>query len=186
MNQIMEFLRQLLTWLSPFVIVAPWEQAIRVRAGKHLMILPAGIHLKLPVVDCIYVQSVRLRVSLLDRQTVSTSDGQTLTFIGALGFEIKSIQKLYERVHHAEDTVKNLAMASLALYVSQRTKAQCDLSSLVEHVAEELTTTLGTFGLGNLTVCITDFAAVRTYRLVGDGSRYVCGTDLRTEKSTGA
>lgn len=56
---IFRFFRQFQIW----VVVAPWEQAVRVRLGKHLSVLNAGVHLKLPFADLVYLQSVRLRIS---------------------------------------------------------------------------------------------------------------------------
>ena len=181
-TQFLDFLRQIAGWVVPFIILAPWEQAVRVRAGKHLTVLSAGIHLKLPLLDSIYTQSVRLRLTLLDRQTISTADGRTVTLVGAVGFEIISIENLYQKLHHAEDTVKNLAMATLASYVSQHPIGECSLKDVGDYAATVLARDLMEFGLGNLMVCITDFTTVRAYRLVGEQNRYLSGSDLRTEK----
>ena len=42
MNQILDLIREFFRLFQWWVIIAPWEQAVRVRAGKHLTLLQPG------------------------------------------------------------------------------------------------------------------------------------------------
>ena len=53
-------LSNVLTWV---VVVAPWEQALRIRWGKTATLLKGGVYLRIPFIDRIYRQSVRKRTS---------------------------------------------------------------------------------------------------------------------------
>ena len=60
---------QIFRW---WVIVAPWEQGLRVRAGKHVLLLKPGLHVRIPYIDQVFIQSSRLRIVHLAMQTVLT------------------------------------------------------------------------------------------------------------------
>lgn len=156
----------------------PWEQAIRVRFGRRVKLLTAGVHLKIPLVDIVYLQSVRLRIAALPRQAVSTSDGHVVTVIGSIGYSIADIRLLYETLHHAEDTISNLAQAAIAEHISDRKLADCSLRSVSTVRIENL----GQYGIASVEIYVTEFAVVRAYRLLGDYANYAWGSQLATDQ----
>ena len=81
-NQIIQFIKQLFSW---WFIVTPWEQAVFVRLGKRIRVLHGGFYFKVPFIDQVYVQSIRLRAIDMPIQTISSKDGSTIT--------IKSVMK---------------------------------------------------------------------------------------------
>lgn len=181
MNELLSALRQFLQGLRLWLTVAPWEQALRVRLGKHVTLLRAGVHLKIPLVDVIYVQSVRARVSDFGRQTVTTSDGKAITFAGAVGYEIADLLLLYQSLHHAEDTLRNLARAAIADHVSRSPACECAPDVVVERATQKTAGQFAQYGLGGVCLYITEFALVRTYRVIGDYSGGFYGTALATD-----
>lgn len=184
-----ELLATLQQWFSQvvfWVIVAPWESALRVRCGKHVKVLPAGIHWRIPLFDAVYRQSVRMRMGHISTQTLSTKDGRTLIVGSVLGYEVIDIERLYERLHHAEDTLTSLAAAAIAGHVQRCDHETLCPRRLAEVVSAELTTAFDCYGLGEVSVRITDFAFIRAYRIVQD---YRCTTHsdfLDTMKQAGA
>ena len=40
-SSLFSYISNLLTW---WIVLAPWEQAVRVRLGKHITVISAGIH----------------------------------------------------------------------------------------------------------------------------------------------
>ena len=62
LNSFMEGVRQFLKALQMWVTIAPWEQGLRVRLGRRVKLLGAGVHLRLPVLDVLYIQTVRTRI----------------------------------------------------------------------------------------------------------------------------
>ena len=147
-----------------WVTVAPWEQAVRVRLGKHVEVLGAGVHLRIPGVDRVFRQSTRRRFTSVPTQTVTTKDGRTITISGALAYAIGDIGKLYDTVHHAEDTLETEAQASVAKFIRAHTLDLCDPGEVEKHVTEDID--LSRYGIVDVEFSITDFAVVRTFRLI--------------------
>jgi SPFH domain / Band 7 family len=180
MEQLVALIKQFFGLFRFWVVVSPWELALRVRLGKRVSLLAPGIHFRLPVVDVVYVQSSRLRVVSTDRQTVMTKDKKTVSFAAAVGFEIHDLEKLYRSLHHAEDTIRSITRAALARDIHISDSCDLDSSALALRVAASIS--LEDFGLGGVKVFITDLMIVKTYRLVGDyAATYQSGTSLNTE-----
>jgi hypothetical protein len=93
-SSFMEGLRQFFRALQVWVTIAPWEQGLRVRLGQRVKLLRAGIHLKLPIIDVLYIQTVRARISALGRQIAATRDGKAVTLSGAVGYAIDCQQHI--------------------------------------------------------------------------------------------
>lgn len=96
-----------------------------------------------------------------------------------LGYEVFDIRQLYETLHHAEDTVTNLACSALAEYVGKHDSLECTPES-TEHGANSLID-LEQYGIGGTDISIITFAYVKTYRLItGSGEVYAAGENLNT------
>lgn len=160
-REILDQIGRLFAWA---VTVAPWEQAIRVRAGKHTRLLKAGIYLRIPFLDRVYRQSTRRRLNVVAQQTITTKDGRAVTIAGSVGYSVKDLRKLFETLHDAVDTIECEAAGLIAEYVVTHNLRDCSPSGLAEYVNEKLD--LKRYGLGDQQVIISTFAAVRTYRLM--------------------
>lgn len=180
MNEFLLALRQFFRGFRCWIVVSPWEQALQVRLGKRVRLLGPGFHWKLPVADVIYLQSVRQRISPLNKQTISTSGGQVVTVAGSLGYQIRDIARLYGSLHHAEDTLASLARAIIAKAVAG--SPLCAPQELEAKINAQLD--FSDYGLSGVSVFITEFAVVRTYRLIGDYSDYGWGKRLATDAPT--
>lgn len=161
---IRELVRQignLLTWI---VIVAPWEQAIRVRFGKRVTLLKAGTYLRIPFIDRVYRQSIRRRLELVPPQVLTTKDGRALSVGAAIGYAVVDMLKLYNTLHDASATIRSSVCAMIADYVANHALPECSPSDVEKSVRERLQ--LGRYGLGEEEFFLTNFAAVRTYRVI--------------------
>lgn len=161
LNSIIERSLDLMKW---WVTVVPWERALRVRAGKNVIELGPGIHLRIPMLDRMFTQSVRLRTVDVMAQTVSTLDGHSLTVAGVVQFKVINLAKLYDTLHQPEDTLADMSGAFTAEYVSSRVKSEVTVAGLAEFVKEKLD--LNKYGLGRGDYAVTDFAYAKTYRLL--------------------
>lgn len=169
-------LGQALRW---WVVVVPWEQAVRVRMGNRMTILGPGVHVRVPWVDRIYRQSIRRRFSACPAQTLTTADGRAVTVAGALAYSITNIGLLYNTLHDAEDTIEIESQSLVAKFVRVHTLFECTPSAIEEAVTEGLN--LERYGLGDVEFSITDYVAVKTYRLIGGEPRsYKSGASLST------
>lgn len=173
-REIIELIRTIFIW---WVIVVPWEAGVRVRFGRWVRVLGPGPHLRLPFVDRVFVQSTRLRYTDLPVQTITTLDGSTVTVSGTVGFLVSDIRILYETLHHASDTIMNLAMAAVAESVRSRRLDQCKPAEIESEVTGKID--LSKFGLGDARFSLIDFAVVRAIRLI-NGQKWSHGDELRT------
>jgi len=185
MSGALGFLTSIFRPFAFWVVVLPWQQAIRVRGGRHVRLLKGGVYLKIPILDVVQIESVRRRTSLVPTQTLSTSDGATVTVSAVVGYAIDSVERLYGSLHHAEDTIAQTAQGAIAEQVFLLRRQELDPATLCEHVNERLTGAFEAYGLCDVTVHITDFAFVRAIRLIQD-QRWAHGRGLDTQGPPGA
>ena len=172
-TNLLNSLANLLTW---WVVISPWDEAVRVRLGKHLKVLQGGLHLRIPFIDIIYRQSIRLRILHLNTQTTITKDGKALTIGGTVGYSIVDILRLYQTLHNAQDTLMNLASATIAQCIHERDAVELSPRVIGDMASQQLN--FEQYGLASAGVKITDFAIVKSYRLIQDQrSSYTTGID---------
>lgn len=161
---ILDFLKQLLAW---WFVVEPWEQAVRVRFGKNVKLMYAGVHFKIPFFDVIYKQNVRRRVSGIPVQTLTASDGSPITVHGSIGYKICDVLKLQQTLHDAEVSVQQMLQGLITDYVVTHPAADCTPEKIISAVKERLD--LSKYGLGEADFFLTGFvSSVPTYRLIQD------------------
>lgn len=161
LGQLFEFLQKLIVW---WVTIMPWEKAVHVRVGKKVKVLAAGLHLRIPFIDRVYIQTTRLRVVQCPVQTVTTRDGKTITIFMNLGYTIEDIYKLYSTLYQADQTLCNMMHGITAVEVFSKDLADCTPDHLEGTVKEKMKG--DDFGLSFKYMKITSFAVVKTYRLI--------------------
>lgn len=170
MGALFNFLQKFWALAIWWVIVAPWEKVLRVRLGggtqKRIVEYGAGAHFRIPYIDVIYRQTVRLQFTSLEPQTVTTLDGQTITFAGVFGYVVEDLRTLYNTIQHADSTIQSLVHGALAQYIYSHTAEECEPDVIEQAVVNELD--ISQFGLGAPRLSITTFARVKTYRLILD------------------
>lgn len=162
-----------------WVTITPWEQGLRVRLGKNVTPLLPGIHLRIPLIDTIYKQTVRRRFSSVPTQTLTMADGRTVTVAGSLGYTIVDIEKLYATLHHAEATLEAEAQGIVSDYIIRNAYEEFTPQALQEFVEANLE--FERYGIGDPQFVITTFVCVKTYRLLqGEPRDYTLGATLDT------
>ncbi len=178
LSTIFHAMSQPLKW---WVVVAPWEQGIRIRLGKKITVLNAGIHFRIPFLDRVYVQSIRLRIVTSGSLTVSTLDKKVVTTRLTVRFAIKDVKLLYNTIANPETTLINHISSLAAEYISQTTSTDLSHKSLSEHIDSRLD--VGGWGLSEVSVSVIDFAFTRTYRLMGNEYERCYGLDLEKKNN---
>lgn len=164
LRETLEYLSKLFQW---WVIVQPWEQGIRVRAGKKSLVMKGGTYFRIPFVDTVYIQEIRTRIVEMSPQTVSTKDRRVLTILVSVAYSIADIEKLFNTIARPEITIGTLAMSEVAQYVITHNINECNPIQIMEHVDKALSTV--DYGLKFEGVRITGYAETRTYRIIQDG-----------------
>lgn len=165
-QELFRSLAEIFTW---FVIVAPWEQAIRIRGGKRVRLLTAGTYLRIPIVDRVYRQPTRLRRAVIPGQLITASTGETIALSGSLGYSIEDLEMLYQKMHDAQDTIQAEVSGLIAEYVSASSLEKCKPAAIEARVNEKLQ--LNRYGLKCAGFMVIDFAVVKTYRLINGNLR---------------
>ena len=177
--EIFQRIGQLFHW---WIVVLPWEQAIRIRFGKRIKVLRAGIHLKVPVIDVIFRQSVRRRTTLIRQQTMTTLDDKVITIGGGVNYSIENILLLYDSLDQASDVIETEFMGAISKYIRNRKLNDCRPGKMEEEIRKQID--FSGYGLSRMELFITDFAVVKTYRLLQGGTRdyLLDGYSLSTSK----
>lgn len=168
----MDFLNTILNWVTNiftwWVVIMPWEQGIRVRLGKHIKKLNPGMFFKIPIIDSVFLQTIRKRMINVPIQTLTTKDGKTITLMISIGYSINDVLTLYNTLYHPETTIQCIIMNKISEYVSNNNTEDCTpnkLCGIITSVNE-----LNQYGISNLELNLLNYAIVRTYRLIQDTS----------------
>lgn len=180
MGEIQRFIQYIFDSLKMWVIIQPWEAGIRVRNGKHIKKLSKGIYFKLPYFDSVYVQEIRLRVRELPMQTLTTKDHKTVTLNSSIGYTISDIEKLYETLYRPEMTLQNIAMSAISEVMFKTRSEDLTPEKIEQAVLEKLAA--DDYGMNYEYFKITNFAIVRTYRLIQDQTWVDSGFSMNEKK----
>ena len=166
MGQVKDFLEYIFSALKIWVIIQPWEMGLRVRMGNKIKVLKPGIYFKIPYFDSVFVQEVRLRIADMPVQTITTKDLKTISIVGAIGYSITDINKLYNTLFHPETSVRNIAMSIISTQLYEKESSEINPKQIEIEVLKALNDL--DYGLTFKHFKITNFAIVRTLRLIRD------------------
>jgi regulator of protease activity HflC (stomatin/prohibitin superfamily) len=175
MNGLIDWLQSVIRSIRPWVTVNPWEQGVRVRLGKHVEVLRAGVHLKIPGVHSVAVLATRVRVMTVPMQTVMSKDGRAVSVAVAIQYQIEDVERVFRSVHHPESTIAYWVQGIIGQQVRLLTAEDVTPEALQEAVMGQLD--VAKMGLGSFKVFISDLALVRTYRLLQEG-RWIAGESM--------
>lgn len=180
MNQVKDFFEYIFNSIKIWIIVQPWQTGIRVRNGKRVKKLTGGIYFRLPYFDSVFIQENRLRVASMPIQTLTSKDIKTITINGAVGYTIIDIEKLYKTLFHPETTIANITMSEVADFIFKNNLDSINPNTIEEAVISKLNK--DDFGLKFEYFRITNFAVVRTFRLIQDQSWISEGLSMNDKK----
>lgn len=159
------FLQTAMRPLKWWVVVAEWEQGVRVRLGKKPKHLLPGLHFRIPWVDRVYVQSVRLRTFVAaSNATCQTRTGRTAVLSLAIHFRVENILRLYDTMSSPESTLGTLAVEKAIAFIEGSSLDVCsaDVAAAIELDKEEVSA----WGLADLRISVTGFAYCRALRVM--------------------
>jgi hypothetical protein len=162
-------------------VLQPWEQALRVRAGRWVTKYEGGMHWRIPYLDAIFKQNCRLRISDVPQQTITNASNETLTIAGALQYRVEDVTPLYTHLHMAEETLAYTIQSLVADYIAVHKGGECDPHTVQDAINTIILDRFAEYGLAEIKFLLTDYARVRTYRVImGDMSKWNNG-ELRTD-----
>lgn len=147
-----------------WIIIAPWEQGVRIRLGREAALLLPGPHLRIPLLDRVYVVAVRLRMVQGRSQTVATKDGAVVAVGCAIQYSVRDASQLFKTISDPELTMMARVRAAVAEVISEVNREGLTRDMIQEAAVESIKGE--DWGLENVTVRVIDMAFVRTYRLM--------------------
>lgn len=151
--------------LKWWVVIAEWEQGIRIRLGKNSTLLSPGIHFRIPWLDRIYVQSDRLRTMTNSGITCRSRDNKTVVFGLAMHFAIANVKQLYMTLDDPEQTIRAYAIDQALKFIEVSNAADITTGAL-EKAVTFCDDRVAGWGLRDLSFTVTTMAVVRAYRLL--------------------
>ena len=113
-------------------------------------------------------------------QTLTSKDGKTITVDSALGYGIDDVEKLFNTLFQPELTLANICKAAISDFVQVNDLVDITPASIEKHVLEALKN--HKYGLRYEYFKITNFAVVKTFRLIQDGSWNYNGLKMDEKK----
>lgn len=164
LKETLDYLSKLFQW---WIIVEPWEVAVRTRFGKNMTVLGPGTHFRLPFFDIVYIQTIRLRIVHMAPQTITTKDAKTITIVCAVGYSISDMGKLYNSLSSPEGTICNIVQGEISDFVYNNDLSDCGPLKIENVILSKLNTS--DYGIKYEYVKMVGYAVVKTYRLIQDG-----------------
>jgi hypothetical protein len=183
MNWLPTMLQSLSRPMKWWIVVASWEQGLRIRLGRNPTRLDPGIHFRIPFVDRIYVQSTRARVISVENQSLSTKDGKVYTVSLGVRFRINNIITVYETMAQPEGILACDALSLVARYISAKDSKDVDPEELESAINDNMPS-YGS-GLTDVLVNVTGFCHSRCYRMITGGTWVPTGTSLDGKDNSG-
>lgn len=167
-NNLFQWIANFLGEMRWWVIILPWETAIRIRLGKDVTPWGPGWHVRIPFVDEVRMANTRLRIGSVPPQTLTTVDGKTITVASMVAFRIDDLEAALLTLQQPEVMAAAFAQAAVAEYIQARNVRDIDVGALEEASRKSLDRFAKDRGLAIEWVRIVDFAVVKTYRLLQD------------------
>ena len=153
--------------LVPAKIVRSYQRGVKFRWGQDIGELATGLHWFWPLAESIEVKDVTEEVLNLPTQTVTTKDGQAVTFSVNIAYEVSDARAYWTAV---QDFDASLSAASMT-YLSRRIRAEtwADLyekqDALESGLTRSLAQKLSRWGVRIVDVGITDLCRAKPLRL---------------------
>ncbi len=137
------------------------------------------MHFKIPLVDRVYLVSVRTRIISDTGQTVMTRDRKPVSISVTVQFSVRDALLVFNAIYNPEATVLARIQAAVAATISS-----CEADDLTyDHIARSAQISIpNEWGLSGVEVRITNFAMVRTLRLMMHEYRSFSGLDESMSK----
>ena len=159
----------LLTQIPPVSLVFPNEGGVFLRGGKLRRVVGPGFYWKIPWYDRIMKVRVVDQVINLATQTVECADGVIRSFGLTIRYEISYPDRAILNVLDYDDGLQNLAMSTLASFVSRSSALGYD--AICGEILEVLQTETEEWGLEVNDVGLTDLCRNRVIRLLMPGEK---------------
>ena len=171
-----ELIYKILEWLVefwPLHRINEWEQGVLVRSGKivgkrtHTTgLFGTGWHLLLPFLHELEIDDCNIEAELTTRLDFTSRDGQPVSVVGAVQYEVFDMSLLWKAVHDHEDSVLTIICAEI---VGAGSKLR--FIDMMDHLSPEArcrsNRTLEPWGVRVVALNLAGLTQTKALRLIG-------------------
>ena len=124
-----DLLRSLQEWLTPhwpIKLIHTWERGALVRLGIVIRQLEPGLHVRWPIIEQVFIEDASIDVVDTVYQTVSSADGEDVTFSLSLTYRLADVAVMYRTVRDPREVIRNRVAAAAASEVLATNHAAID------------------------------------------------------------
>jgi len=120
-DRIFDFIASVWEWLIPWVVIDAYEQGVVLRLGKFNRIVNPGFNLIWPLgFEAVKYETVVRQTVYLDPQSLTTSDGKSITVAAIVIFKIADIRKFLLDIDDGEDDMSNMIYGIISDWVQYK------------------------------------------------------------------
>lgn len=167
MNSIKELISYLTNQLKFWFIIKEWEQGLQLRNGKIMRKLNAGIYVKIPFIDQIFCQALRVKDIVVSQVNFTTGDNKCITASSAAFYRINDIEKFYNGYAEPNSIIANIIcneMNKHFLSINFNDFCQVTYEKRILDSLKEINDK----GFEFTDFKLTTFSNARTYRIIKD------------------
>lgn len=169
---------EILQYLSPVKIIYQWENGCRYRFGKYKKTLKPGIYFIIPFFQEIKTDTIVPDLVQSPLQTITLSDGKTLTYSAQFTLRIYNLGLAYNNVSLFKETAREIASAGLADTFAVLPSAELlnipTRCAACDYAEKYINKSLEKYGMVCDKISLINFAiGMRTIRLITDDNKTV-------------
>jgi regulator of protease activity HflC (stomatin/prohibitin superfamily) len=175
--ELLRLLMDLITQMSPFVIVKQWHHGLYFVNGRYQWTTGPGLKLVLPYFCDVQRVSVVPEIETTPLQTVTLRDGKTLTYSASLTLKVIDAAKAWNNVGHYSETAVELSAGVISSMLAEEDPvritdpSRSKRANMLDDIREEINGNLSGYGLEVMALRLNNFAlGVPTLRLLMDKS----------------
>lgn len=121
MNQFLHWLSELVNSWKFWLVVPPWDVAVRIRLGRTAVALAPGLHWRIPLVDEVIIVNTRSRMTTIMPVTVSAASCKTRTITAVVGYRVTDPLRSLMAFENPQLLLVAMAAAEIALHQNAET-----------------------------------------------------------------
>jgi regulator of protease activity HflC (stomatin/prohibitin superfamily) len=165
---------RLLEWLgnkwessvTPYFIVAEYEEGVLLRFGKYKKNIVAGSNWKFPFIDYTLSTNIMTNTYAISNVNITTLDSKTITISAVLEIDIFDVKAYLIDTNDADTNAADLARGIIADYLTDCTWDEVKDKKTLTKIKNKLKPEFAQMGINVNKLFFGDIAITRTFTLI--------------------
>lgn len=167
-EKLIEILQASFEALTPFVILADYQEGVSLRLGRFHRKLGPGFHWKIPYFDSILHDDVKPRTERLTGLSTTTTDDKSIGFDAVVTYSIADIRKATLEVHDLKDAIADTCAGCIGTELSNKEWSAIRHGEAAEHLTAVCRKRGWKWGIEVHSVQLMGVALVKNIRISGN------------------